>query len=122
MPGLGTPANPGRRRLPALADHDGFILVFWHERIRHALAVATAPCHDRLQSPHPTPDARATVNHLGVRREVRTERAVGLRGLKRLRRKVTDHPDGHVARRAVPHGPGRAGVSQESLFACRLVR
>ena len=52
-----------------LASHDGFVLVFWHERIlsmpwlwprRHAMTA--------LQSPHPDGRMLAhTVNHLGVR-------------------------------------------------------
>ena len=91
-----------------LADHQGFILVFWHERIlampwlwprRHAMSA--------LQSPHPDGRMLAhTVNHLGVRTvwgSSNRNALSGLRGLKRIlddRRVATITPDG-------PRGPAR---------------
>ena len=91
-----------------LADHDGFILVFWHERIlampwlwpkRHAM--------NALQSPHPDGRLLAhTVNHLGVRTvwgSSNRNALSGLRGLKRVLdtgRVATITPDG-------PRGPAR---------------
>ena len=99
--------NPaGLRKL--LADHDGFILVFWHEHIlampwlwprRHAMTA--------LQSPHPDGRMLAhTVNHLGVKTvwgSSNRNALSGLRGLKRVLdrgRVVTITPDG-------PRGPAR---------------
>ncbi|MEK9936457.1 MAG: DUF374 domain-containing protein, partial [Rhodobiaceae bacterium] len=95
------PDNPaGLRSL--LADHDGFILVFWHEHIlsmpwlwprRHAMTA--------LQSPHPDGRMLAhTVNHLGVRTvwgSSNRNALSGLRGLKRVLdrgRVATITPDG----------------------------
>ena len=91
-----------------LADHDGFILVFWHERIlampwlwprRHAMTA--------LQSPHPDGRMLAhTVNHLGVRTvwgSSNRNALSGLRGLKRILdagRVAAITPDG-------PRGPAR---------------
>ena len=99
--------NPaGLRAL--LSDHDGFILVFWHEHIlsmpwlwprRHAMTA--------LQSPHPDGRMLAhTVNHLGVRTvwgSSNRNALSGLRGLKRVLdqgRIATITPDG-------PRGPAR---------------
>ena len=99
--------NPARLRA-LLADHDGFILVFWHEHIlsmpwlwprRHAMTA--------LQSPHPDGRMLAhTVNHLGVRTvwgSSNRNALSGLRGLKRVLdrcRIATITPDG-------PRGPAR---------------
>jgi lysophospholipid acyltransferase (LPLAT)-like uncharacterized protein len=99
--------NPdGLRSL--LADHDGFILVFWHEHIlsmpwlwprRHPMTA--------LQSPHPDGRMLAhTVNHLGVRTvwgSSNRNALSGLRGLKRVLDRggiTTITPDG-------PRGPAR---------------
>ena len=99
--------NPaGLRTL--LADHDGFILVFWHEHIlampwlwprRHPMTA--------LQSPHPDGRMLAhTVNHLGVRTvwgSSNRNALSGLRGLKRVLDRggiTTITPDG-------PRGPAR---------------
>ena len=94
-----------------LADHDGFILVFWHEHIlsmpwlwprRHAMTA--------LQSPHPDGRMLAhTVNHLGVKTvwgSSNRNALSGLRGLKRVLDKgrvATITPDG-------PRGPARAAA------------
>ena len=91
-----------------LATHDGFVLVFWHERIlampwlwprRHAMTA--------LQSPHPDGRMLAhTVNHLGVRTvwgSSNRNALSGLRGMKRILdagRVATVTPDG-------PRGPAR---------------
>ena len=91
-----------------LADHEGFILVFWHEHIlampwlwprRHAMTA--------LQSPHPDGRLLAhTVNHLGVKTvwgSSNRNALSGLRGLKRVLdrgRVATITPDG-------PRGPAR---------------
>ena len=91
-----------------LANHDGFILVFWHERIlampwlwpkRHAM--------NALQSPHPDGRLLAhTVNHLGVKTvwgSSNRNALSGLRGLKRVLdtgKVATITPDG-------PRGPAR---------------
>jgi len=91
-----------------LADHDGFILVFWHEHIlsmpwlwprRHPMTA--------LQSPHPDGRMLAhTVNHLGVRTvwgSSNRNALSGLRGLKRVLDRggiTTITPDG-------PRGPAR---------------
>ena len=101
-----------RNRLEAiLADHEGFILVFWHERIlampwlwprRHAM--------NALQSPHPDGRLLAhTVNHLGVKTVWGSSNRNALSGLRGLKR-VLDHgrvatitPDG-------PRGPARTAA------------
>ena len=91
-----------------LAEHDGFILVFWHEHIlsmpwlwprRHAMTA--------LQSPHPDGRMLAhTVNHLGVKTvwgSSNRSALSGLRGLKRVLDRgciATITPDG-------PRGPAR---------------
>jgi lysophospholipid acyltransferase (LPLAT)-like uncharacterized protein len=91
-----------------LAEHDGFILVFWHERIlsmpwlwprRHAMTA--------LQSPHPDGRMLAhTVNHLGVRTVYGSSNRNAISGLRGLKRVVdsgkiaTITPDG-------PRGPAR---------------
>ena len=91
-----------------LASHDGFVLVFWHERIlsmpwlwprNHAMTA--------LQSPHPDGRMLAhTVNHLGVRTvwgSSNRNALSGLRGMKRILdagRIATVTPDG-------PRGPAR---------------
>ena len=94
-----------------LATHDGFVLVFWHERIlampwlwprRHAMTA--------LQSPHPDGRMLAhTVNHLGVRTvwgSSNRNALSGLRGMKRILdagRVATVTPDG-------PRGPARSAA------------
>ena len=94
-----------------LASHDGFVLVFWHERIlsmpwlwprRHAMTA--------LQSPHPDGRMLAhTVNHLGVRTvwgSSNRNALSGLRGMKRILdsgRVATVTPDG-------PRGPARVAA------------
>jgi lysophospholipid acyltransferase (LPLAT)-like uncharacterized protein len=101
-----TQNKDGFRRM--LAAHDGFVLVFWHERIlampwlwprRHAMTA--------LQSPHPDGRMLAhTVNHLGVRTvwgSSNRNALSGLRGMKRIldqRRVAAVTPDG-------PRGPAR---------------
>lgn len=91
-----------------LTEQDGFILVFWHERIiampwlwprRHAMHA--------LQSPHPDGRLLAhTVNHLGVKTvwgSSNRNAVGGLRGLKRildLGKIAAITPDG-------PRGPAR---------------
>ena len=109
--------NPaGLRAL--LSDHDGFILVFWHEHIlsmpwlwprRHAMTA--------LQSPHPDGRMLAhTVNHLGVRTvwgSSNRNALSGLRGLKRVLdqgRIATITPDG-------PRGPARTMAEGLPLMA-----
>ena len=94
-----------------LASHDGFVLVFWHERIlsmpwlwprRHAMTA--------LQSPHPDGRMLAhTVNHLGVRTvwgSSNRNALSGLRGMKRILdagQVATVTPDG-------PRGPARVAA------------
>ena len=101
-----------------LTDHDGFILVFWHERIlampwlwprRHAMTA--------LQSPHPDGRMLAhTVNHLGVRTvwgSSNRNALSGLRGLKRTLdagRVATITPDG-------PRGPARRAAMGPAALA-----
>ena len=93
-----------------LADHDGFILVFWHERIlampwlwprRHAMTA--------LQSPHPDGRMLAhTVNHLGVRTVWGSSNRNALSGLRGLKRTLDagasrpSHQTDRAARRAAP--------------------
>ena len=107
-----------------LASHDGFVLVFWHERIlsmpwlwprRHAMTA--------LQSPHPDGRMLAhTVNHLGVRTvwgSSNRNALSGLRGMKRILdsgRVATVTPDG-------PRGPARvAAMGPVALSANRFWR
>jgi len=102
--------NPQQGKV-ILHGHDGFILVFWHERIismpwlwprRHAMHA--------LQSPHPDGRLLAhTVNHLGVRTvwgSSNRNALSGLRGLKRcldLGKVAAITPDG-------PRGPARVAA------------
>lgn len=91
-----------------IANHDGFVLVFWHERIlsmpwlwpRHNAMSA-------LQSPHPDGRLLAhTVQHLGVKTvwgSSNRQALSGLRGLKRVLdcgKVAAITPDG-------PRGPAR---------------
>ena len=101
-----------------LADHDGFILVFWHEHIlsmpwlwprQHAMTA--------LQSPHPDGRMLAhTVNHLGVNTvwgSSNRNALSGLRGLKRVLdqgRVATITPDG-------PRGPARVAAMGPAALA-----
>lgn len=103
--------HEAQRLRALLASHDGFVLVFWHERIlsmpwlwprKHAMTA--------LQSPHPDGRMLAhTVNHLGVHTvwgSSNRNALSGLRGMKRVLdrgRVATVTPDG-------PRGPARVAA------------